>query len=128
MVLLPGDRFILRGFALQRHHGTTVGGGVVLRTLGARLRRGTPETLQTLRDSERALDAGPGVDAVATRVRLEVARAGEGGIARAALQMRLPDPPRAVDAALSKLSARAGRSCATTRSAAPSSARRRWRA
>ncbi|HEX8951082.1 MAG TPA: selenocysteine-specific translation elongation factor [Polyangia bacterium] len=40
MVLLPGDRFILRGFALQRHHGTTVGGGVVLRTLGARLRRG----------------------------------------------------------------------------------------
>ncbi len=105
MVLLPGDRFILRGFALQRHHGTTVGGGVVLRTLGARLRRGTPETLQTLRDSERALDAGPGVDAVATRVRLEVARAGEGGIARAALQMRLPDPPRAVDAALSKLSA-----------------------
>src|SRR5215467_16245262 len=28
LVLLPGDRFILRGFALQRHHSTTVGGGV----------------------------------------------------------------------------------------------------
>ncbi|MGZ3427233.1 MAG: selenocysteine-specific translation elongation factor [Polyangia bacterium] len=101
MVLLPGDRFILRGFALQRHHGTTVGGGVVLRTLGARLRRGTPETLNTLRDNERALAAGD-VDA---RVRLEVARAGEAGIARAALQMRLPFPPRAVDAALARLSA-----------------------
>jgi selenocysteine-specific elongation factor len=101
MVLLPGDHFILRGFALQRHHGTTVGGGVVLRTLGARLRRGTPETLATLRDNERAL-LGNDVEA---RVRLEVARAGEAGITRAALQMRLPYPPRAVDAALAKLSA-----------------------
>ena len=101
MVLLPGDRFILRGFALQRHHGTTVGGGVVLRTLGARLRRGTPDTLTALRDNERAMAAGD-VDA---RVRLEVARAGEAGITRAALQMRLPSSPRAVDAALAKLSA-----------------------
>jgi selenocysteine-specific elongation factor len=101
MVLLPGDRFILRGFALQRHHGTTVGGGVVLRTLGARLRRGTPEALGALRDNERAMAAG---DADA-RVRLEVARAFETGITRAALQMRLPLAPRAVDAALTRLSA-----------------------
>jgi selenocysteine-specific elongation factor len=34
-----------------------------------------------------------------------VARAGEAGIARAALQQRLPDPPRTVEAALTKLSA-----------------------
>ncbi len=101
MVLLPGDRFILRGFALQRHHGTTVGGGVVLRTLGARVRRGTPAALQALRDTERALTAHD----VEAEVRLEVARAGEAGIARAALQMRLAAPPRAVDAALAKLSA-----------------------
>jgi selenocysteine-specific elongation factor len=104
MVLLPGDRFILRGFALQRHHGTTVGGGEVLRTLGARLRRGAAnfaDALATLRENERALAAHD----VETRVRLEVARAGEAGIARAALQMRLPQPPRAVDAALAKLSA-----------------------
>jgi len=101
MVLLPGDRFILRGFQLQRHHGTTVGGGVVLRTLGARVRRGTPEALAALRDSERALGAHD-VDA---HVRLEVARAGEAGLARAALQMRVPYTPRAVDAALAKLSA-----------------------
>jgi selenocysteine-specific elongation factor len=101
MVLLPGDHFILRGFAMQRHHGTTVGGGTVLRTLGARIRRGTPEALALLRDNERALAAND----VEARVRLEVARAGEAGIARAALQMRLPYAPRAVDAALAKLSA-----------------------
>jgi selenocysteine-specific elongation factor len=101
MVMLPGDRFIMRGFALQRHHGTTVGGGVVLRTLGARVRRGTPETLTALRAHEAALAAGD----VAARVRLEVERAGVDGIARAALQMRLPDAPRPVDAAVAKLSA-----------------------
>ena len=101
MVMLPGDRFILRGFQMQRHHGTTVGGGEVLRTLGARVRRGTPETLALLRDNERAQSA---LD-VEARVRLEVARAGAAGIARAGLQMRLPFAPRAVEAALTKLQA-----------------------
>ncbi|MDB4970681.1 MAG: selenocysteine-specific translation elongation factor [Myxococcales bacterium] len=105
MVMLPGDRFILRGFAMQRHHGTTVGGGVVLRTLGKRVRRGTPDALQVLRDNERAAAANGGAGDVEARVRLEVARAGEQGIARAALQMRLAYPPRVVDAALAKLSA-----------------------
>jgi selenocysteine-specific elongation factor len=101
MVLLPGDRFILRGFALQRHHGTTVGGGVILRTLGTRLRRNIPEALAALREQERALGARD-VDA---GVRLEVARAGDAGLARAALQARSAWPPRAVDAALTRLSA-----------------------
>jgi selenocysteine-specific elongation factor len=80
-VLLPGDRFILRGFALQRHHGTTLGGGVVLRTLGARTRRGTPELLQVLRANEKATGD--------ERLLLEVERAGTAGVTRAALQMRL---------------------------------------
>jgi selenocysteine-specific elongation factor len=98
MVMLPGDRFILRGFALQRHHGTTLGGGVVLRTLGTRIRRAA-QTVELLRDNERALAAND-VDA---RVRLEVERAARQGIARAELQMRLPFSPRAVDAALTRL-------------------------
>jgi selenocysteine-specific elongation factor len=97
MVMLPGDRFILRGFVMQRHHGTTLGGGVVLRTLGTRLRRGTPEMLATLRENERALDD------VDTRVRLEVERAGRHGLARVALQMRLPFSPRVTDGALTRL-------------------------
>jgi selenocysteine-specific elongation factor len=96
MVLLPGDRFILRGFALQRHHGTTLGGGSVIRTLGARHRRGTPELLATLRANETA-DGDE-------RVALEVERAGTRGLTRVELQMRLQFTPKRVDAALTKLS------------------------
>ncbi len=94
-VLQPGDHFILRGFQQQKHHGTTLGGGVVLRTLGARTRRGTPELLQLLRANE---SAPPD-----ERVRLEVARAGASGIVRSALQMRLGQSPRVTDAALAQL-------------------------
>jgi selenocysteine-specific elongation factor len=97
MVLLPGDRFILRGFALQRNHATTLGGGLVLRTLGARHRRGTPELLQLLRANERAEPD--------ERVWLEVARAGTRGSGRAELQMRLPLAPRLVEQALARLQA-----------------------
>jgi len=97
MVLLPGDRFILRGFVMQRHHGTTLGGGVVIRTLGARHRRGTPSLLAELRANEQA---GPD-----ERVRLEVERAGERGILRHQLQMRVPHNPKIVEAALARLQA-----------------------
>ncbi len=38
MCALPGDRFIVRGFVAQRHHGTTLGGGQVLRVQAAKLR------------------------------------------------------------------------------------------
>ena len=34
LVWLPGDRFVLRGFSPQGNHGTTVGGGRILRVLG----------------------------------------------------------------------------------------------
>jgi selenocysteine-specific elongation factor len=101
MVLLPGDRYILRGFAMQRHHGTTVGGGVVLRTLGRRLRRNLPAELTALREQESALATGD----VDSGVRLEVARAGDAGLTRAALQARSAFSPRAVDAALTRASA-----------------------
>ncbi len=96
MVLLPGDHFILRGFAMQRHHGTTLGGGQVIRTLGARHRRGTPALLATLRANEKASGCEERVD-------LEVQRAGTAGVGRAALQMRVPHSPRVVDAALARL-------------------------
>jgi selenocysteine-specific elongation factor len=97
LVALPGDHFILRGFALQRHHGTTLGGGTVLRVLGARHRRGTPELLAALRACEGA--------AADRRVALEVERAGVAGLTRAALQMRLGQPPRVVAGALERLQA-----------------------
>jgi selenocysteine-specific elongation factor len=94
-VLLPGDRFILRGFAMQRHHGTTLGGGVVLRTLGPRTRRGTPELLKTLRANENANSE--------ERTLLEVERAGVAGISRTALQMRVPHSAKITESALTAL-------------------------
>src|SRR5262249_3184938 len=98
MVMLPGDRFILRGFVMQRHHGTTLGGGQVLRTLGTRAHRSTPELLAVLRAHERAVAELAGGAVPDERVLLEVERAGTAGLSRAALQMRVPSTPRATDA------------------------------
>src|SRR6185436_6558627 len=39
---LPGDRFILRGFVATATHGTTIGGGRVIRVLAPRARKGAP--------------------------------------------------------------------------------------
>jgi selenocysteine-specific elongation factor len=97
IVALPGDRFILRGFALQKEHRTTVGGGVVLRVLGPRHRRGTPEVLAELKAAEKQLRAP------VERVGMEVAWAGIAGIGRDELQMRVPSTPRETEAALGKL-------------------------
>lgn len=38
---LPGDRFIVRGFVASASHGTTIGGGRVVRVLAPRARKGT---------------------------------------------------------------------------------------
>jgi len=95
MVALPGDRFVLRGFALQKEHRTTLGGGVVLRVLGPRHRRGTPELCDDLR---RAAEAS-----VEERVALEVRWAGLAGLAREELQIRVPSTPRRTDAAITRL-------------------------
>ena len=38
---LPGDRFIVRGFVATATHGTTIGGGRVIRVLAPRARRGS---------------------------------------------------------------------------------------
>ncbi len=95
IVALPGDRFVLRGFRRAADHSTTVGGGEILRTLGARHRRATPALAQLLAATRDApLDE---------RVRLEVERAGRAGIAAPALQMRLPSAPKATAGALQRL-------------------------
>jgi selenocysteine-specific elongation factor len=46
--LLPGDRFILRGFARSLEGGSTLGGGTVLDAAPRRLRRGDPELVRAL--------------------------------------------------------------------------------
>ncbi len=77
LVLVPGDRFILRGFVPQQDHGTTVGGGVVLRTMSGRQRRVSPALLLTLTARAAALcklRQGQRQSAAETLLRLEVER------------------------------------------------------
>jgi len=45
---LPGQRFILRGFAVLEGRGKTVGGGRVLAVAAPKRRRGRPEGLRQL--------------------------------------------------------------------------------
>ncbi len=93
-VALPGDHFIVRGFALQKQHTSTLGGGVVLRTLGTRFRRSSPSLLSTLRQNEQA--------APEERVLCEIERAHEAGISRQELGFRLPFSSKVIDAAIGK--------------------------
>jgi selenocysteine-specific elongation factor len=70
--LLPGDRFVLRGFARNEQGGTTVGGGVVLDAAPPRRRPSDPALA---RDLEALARRDPPTD---LRVRIE--RAGLGGV------------------------------------------------
>ena len=91
---LPGDRFVLRGFAPQKNHGTTIGGGLVLRVLPARHRRGSKALLQALTRNSGLLDelaAGRDQAKVARElVRLEAQRQGLGGVTLRWLRQVLP--------------------------------------
>jgi len=42
LAALPGDRFIVRGFVATATHGTTIGGGRIIRVLAPRARKGAP--------------------------------------------------------------------------------------
>jgi selenocysteine-specific elongation factor len=95
---LPGQRFILRGFAALEGRGKTVGGGRVLAILPRRRRRGRPEATAELEALARG-DAGARVAAV-------LAMAGPAGLAEAALPGRTALAPKAIAAALERLSAR----------------------
>lgn len=47
LAALPGDHFILRGFVATANHGSTIGGGTVIRVLAPKARRG-PEHAETV--------------------------------------------------------------------------------
>ncbi|MCA9667890.1 MAG: selenocysteine-specific translation elongation factor [Myxococcales bacterium] len=81
VVALPGDRFVLRGFAKQQNHGTTIGGGEVLRVLSSKLRARDRDAVARLAALEHA--------APAERLLAEVYEAGEAGMERADLEPRL---------------------------------------
>jgi selenocysteine-specific elongation factor len=95
---LPGQRFILRGFAKLDGRGATLAGGRVLSIAAPRRRRGRPESLAQLE-----LLAGPSIDA---RVAALLAMAGPAGCRAEALSGRTALSTRALDEALMRLSAR----------------------
>ncbi|HET8541332.1 MAG TPA: selenocysteine-specific translation elongation factor [Anaeromyxobacter sp.] len=97
---LPGQRFILRGFAVLEGRGKTVGGGRVLAVAAPKRRRGRPEATRQLEVLARG-DADARVAAV-----LEMA--GPAGLDAAALVGRTALSPKAVAAALERLGARGG--------------------
>ncbi|MFO0574893.1 MAG: selenocysteine-specific translation elongation factor [Polyangia bacterium] len=107
---VPGDRFVLRGFAPQKNHGTTVGGGRILRVLGGRHRRGSPRLLAALGRVAGALDALHPLDALAAAptalaelVRAEAERRGLGGVTGPGLRLAVPVPAAQLEAALQAL-------------------------
>jgi selenocysteine-specific elongation factor len=88
LALLPGDRFVLRGFA----SGATLGGGAILDVAPPQRRRSDPLLAAGLA----RLAAGDAAEGVALRV----ARAGFAGAARAALARETGLPPAALSQAL----------------------------
>jgi selenocysteine-specific elongation factor len=97
---LPGQRFILRGFAVLEGRGKTVGGGRVLAVATPKRRRGRPEALRQLE----VLARGEGEARVGAVLEL----AGPAGLDAASLSGRTALSPKAVAAALERLGAKGG--------------------
>jgi selenocysteine-specific elongation factor len=93
--LLPGDAFVLRGFARTAAGGATLGGGRVLDAHPPRRRRSDPLLAAEL--SELA-----GSDPLAA-LRVRIARSGYAGTTRDALRRETGLTPAALDAALEAL-------------------------
>ena len=96
---LPGDRFVLRGFARTAMGGTTLGGGTVLDPAPPRRRRSDPGLLAELRE----LETLEPERCLAVRIR----RAGLAGISRARLGRDAGLAEAELAEALERLAARA---------------------
>ncbi len=81
LAALPGDRFIARGFVVQEHYGTTIGGGEILRVHAPKVRRSSEEASEALRMIAQAR----GDD----RVALEIKASASAGMTLADLSRRL---------------------------------------
>jgi selenocysteine-specific elongation factor len=106
LVLLPGDRFILRGFARTPLAGATLGGGMVLDAAPPPRRRSDPQLVEELR----RLQDGK----LSTALRERVTRSGLGGLDEPALGRELGRRSADIHSALEDLIAdqvliRAGR-------------------
>ena len=98
LALLPGDRFVVRGFSREAGVGSTLGGGVVLDVAPPHRRRSDPSLA---RDLER-LATGSAAEGLAVRI----ARVGLRGISTRRLALESGLDPARLDAALDELVAR----------------------
>ncbi|MBW2501183.1 MAG: SelB C-terminal domain-containing protein [Deltaproteobacteria bacterium] len=90
--LLPGDRFVLRGFSREAGVGSTIGGGVVLDVAPPHRRRRDPALH---RDLETLANATP-----AEAVQVRITRAGLAGTTKKSLALETGFDAIALDAAL----------------------------
>ncbi len=95
LALLPGDRFVLRGFAHTPAGGSTCGGGIVLDVAPPRRRRSDPALV---RDLEVLARRDPESD-----VTVRVLRAGLAGIARERIRRETGIEPDVLAALLGQL-------------------------
>jgi selenocysteine-specific elongation factor len=95
--VLPGDRFIVRGFARSEKAGATLGGGVVLDVAPPHRRRSDPQLLRELQELARR---DPETD-----VAVRIARAALAGMARERLLAEIGLGEAALDSALAGLAA-----------------------
>ncbi len=95
LTALPGDRFIARGFVIQEHYGTTLGGGEILRVHAPKVRRSADDAKRALRD----IAAARGTE----RIALEVKAAAAAGLHADELVARLGLSPADRDRALEEL-------------------------
>ena len=98
--VVPGDRFVVRGFARPSMGGATLGGGIVLDTAAPRLRRGDPELARGLPE----LSSGAPVRSLLVRIE----RAGLAGTPREQLARQSALEVAALDGALEALRAADG--------------------
>ena len=94
LCVMPGDRFVLRGFALQKNHGTTLGGGTILRNLATPQRRKSPALVEVLRTTSQSVvtlhDPKQRDRAATTLTRLHIERRTIKGSSLSELQRSLP--------------------------------------
>ena len=95
VAVLPGDRFIVRGFARLAGGGGTLGGGIILDAAPPRRRRSDPELVRSVE----VLASGD----LPARVHEHVARRGLAGIAGDALSHELGQDADALNAELQAL-------------------------
>jgi selenocysteine-specific elongation factor len=98
MALLPGDRFVLRGFRPLPGHGSTIAGGRILRVAARRLRRTSVAEADRVR---RIANAPPD-----ERVALELQAAGPPGITSDELRARTGGPVQLVERTIHQLLSR----------------------